>query len=422
MTARWLLVVCGLFACGDDGNATPKDGMTDDSGSGSDGDIDAAMYDPVTVTVTNRGAPMEGMRVVFVGPTGTLAADTVTDAGGVASAMVEPGGSVTLVQDTRLDTYRDVQPGDALRFGSQVPPSTTESFSVLAPTRATATGYGVYICGKISQSSTPLINVSSMNCRAPEEVVTVAVSAAGILGAIHTTNVTPTATVDIPGPYVALGTRTMVITNAGTTVDVNASLYSPTGLIFGGSSENNIPTTNGNVTIDRPEPTIATALAVREVSDTPADGRVIVMDVAPQAATSSIDFAAGTLPGASDRGAYDETARRFSWTATTGAATPDATLLRLEITRGALTLQWAILDRYGAASVDLPMLPADVEAAPMAGDTVELASLTLAKVPGGFDSVRRTGLQLTGPDRFSARGLHVDDGVLAGQVLVRFVN
>jgi hypothetical protein len=422
MTARWLWVVCGLIACGDDG-AAPTDGMItgDGSGSGSDGDTDTPVYEPVTVTYLDRGIAAENVRVLFQRPDGSVAADAMTDATGVATGQIPPGGSVTLVQADRLDTYVDVQPGDALRFGTQVTAGTAETLTATVPLRATSS-YGLYVCGVFTASGTTSISVVAMRCHAPEEALAVVANATGLTGSIYVPSMALTGTTALAGPYVDPQTRTISITNAGAgQVNVVGQLYSPTGLLFS-VNENNVAIVAGSATLPKPEPVVATALAVRHVTVERTDGDIVVMSIGAQTTSTAFDVAANTLPGASNSGTYDIAAHHLTWNETTGTVAPDVTLARLSIVRGPTTFQWNVLGSHASGTLALPALPSDVAAAPIAGDTVTSSSLLFAKMPTAPDVVRRTGLELTAPDRFHARGLHIDEGALTGQVLVRFVN
>ena len=115
-----MVVVAGLLtACGSVGKVPPSDGTG--PGDGPTG--------PVMVTVlstTGDGVPDPTAKVVFQDPGGNVVADTGVDAMGHAQAMVQAGGSVSVVRvamDTpanltaSITTTLGVQPGDNLTFG-----------------------------------------------------------------------------------------------------------------------------------------------------------------------------------------------------------------------------------------------------------------------------------------------------------------
>jgi hypothetical protein len=81
-----------LAACGDDDPVRHLDGGVIDSSM-----IDAPMNQPVTLTVTSDGAPQVGVKVYFQGADSSVISNAMTDASGVASALMPGGGFVTAV-------------------------------------------------------------------------------------------------------------------------------------------------------------------------------------------------------------------------------------------------------------------------------------------------------------------------------------
>src|SRR5437660_3396965 len=116
------IVLVLLVACGK-APLEAVDAASESSDAASAGDAaspDAVAPGPVSITVYDFGhAIAPGMVVVFLDANDQIVANTTTDANGVATAVMAPGGSVTAQQPNRggtafemtLFTYLDVKPG-----------------------------------------------------------------------------------------------------------------------------------------------------------------------------------------------------------------------------------------------------------------------------------------------------------------------
>src|SRR5687768_1531790 len=119
-----LLVLLG--ACGDDPVKRLPDGPPQ---------IDAlpppidTPTGPVTLTITSGTMPVMGIKVYFQNSDSSLVSATETDASGVASATMDPGGYVTAVNPftrvlpsfggfarEQIRTFAGVKPGDQLQL------------------------------------------------------------------------------------------------------------------------------------------------------------------------------------------------------------------------------------------------------------------------------------------------------------------
>ena len=105
-----------------DARATPDAAVLPDAGSGA---VAVTVYD-------NQHAAAVGASVIFEDLDGTLTTVT-TDEAGTASAAVQAGGAVTVIQDEgyhQIDSILGVEPGDALTFGTA--PDTSPSRNTVA--------------------------------------------------------------------------------------------------------------------------------------------------------------------------------------------------------------------------------------------------------------------------------------------------
>ncbi len=101
-------------------------------------DADPTSGGPVTVTVSDRGAPTVGARVWFVNPGGLVTGVTTTDAQGQATDDVVPGATVTVLEPfpsipdniDSLVTTTDVRPGDELVYAHPRDPVFQDQVSV----------------------------------------------------------------------------------------------------------------------------------------------------------------------------------------------------------------------------------------------------------------------------------------------------
>ena len=120
----YTLLLLMFGACGECGSSDVParvDATAVDVGPGSD----AAAAGLVEVTVYYYGALFPGASVLFLDATDAVVLQGITNAQGVASAIMLPGGSVTavLLADSgfagqQVFTYLDVKPGDHLVVGT----------------------------------------------------------------------------------------------------------------------------------------------------------------------------------------------------------------------------------------------------------------------------------------------------------------
>lgn len=145
-----LASVGALAACGDDDSARklPDAGLTDIDAAPAP---DAATAGVVTLTITQDGAPRAAVDVYFQAADGALVAKVPTDASGVASATMEPGGFVTAIGPFevvegpfQVKTFAGVKPGDQLRLDQDWRFTAPITVTVTVPFDESALYYDVY--------------------------------------------------------------------------------------------------------------------------------------------------------------------------------------------------------------------------------------------------------------------------------------
>ena len=116
----FLATSAAAFGCGDDpakqfADAAPKS----DASPGVDAAPDAPTNGPVEVTVVNDAGPVAGATVVFQNADDSVVASAITAANGVATQVMAPGGSITVIanaQANQATTVLAVKPGDKLQI------------------------------------------------------------------------------------------------------------------------------------------------------------------------------------------------------------------------------------------------------------------------------------------------------------------
>src|SRR3954471_16107271 len=144
---RLPVVVLVVVACG----GSSGSGHLPDASPLADGPITGGQ--PVTLTVTDGGAPKAGVHVYFLNADSSPVATVDTGADGVASAVMAAGGSVTALDPSQperpdhvLFTYLGVKPGDHLSLANSG--GASDSFTLSAPAVTGATNYDVFTtCG-----------------------------------------------------------------------------------------------------------------------------------------------------------------------------------------------------------------------------------------------------------------------------------
>jgi len=410
-----LMILVGACGGGSSSGAPPDVNV--------DAAVDGASSQPVTLTVTEGGAPRVGVHVYFVATDSTPVATVDTDAGGMASAMLPAGGSVTLldpfpdtveelaptVGQNQLVSYLGVQPGDHLTLLRS--DRLAVSFTLVAPAVTGATNYDVITtCGNDSLrpdaagGATASGTVMLKGCHGATDVAIVARSvdpvshaSTPLSGLFHAGAVADGTAVTLSDPYAALVTRSFTYLNppAGATLDVAHSPLAAHGPI--GPFK---PTLTGNSgTIHEPVTTASSAVTVSYDRSTV---HYSVMEWGALAVDYQLDLA-GALPrDIVDPPTYDVAGGRATWGEAAQGATPDASVMLVGAARPAQSRKWTwtVIAPYTRGEIRLPRLPTDVaDWIPVAGDTARVDQVTNLKLTGGYDALRTAKIDFGRDDR-----------------------
>lgn len=414
------LLILALVACGDDGARQLPDAPLIDAAA----DPDAPTSGVVSLTITGQGTPVEGVDVYFQNADSSLVAKVTTDATGVASATMEPGGFVTAVDPyvtqrgiafADLRTFAAVKPGDELLL-QQGSASTPITLTFVLPTDDGLTAeYDVNTtCGSqtfVSQGSGTMPGGvgSYSGCGTTLDVLVVARDPQGTPTSwLYQAGVAVTdgGTIDLTAStYQAIVETSFVFQNgpaAASFVELSNALISPRGVVSSLSRSSDLTAGAGTVNVSRAQPagtTSVTTAMFQDTSGTPV-GQHAVLAWSPTAATHTIDLAGALLPEYSQAPAVAAATHTIAWTST-GTTQPDFVISRIEAIRESPLLgwRWQMVAPYTGTSVALPVLPTDLAAYNyVATDLITFDDLITAKVPGGYDAVRARLLALDGPE------------------------
>lgn len=419
---RKLVGLVMLFAaCGDDSPVRHLDGGMD-----APVDTDAPVQEPVKVTVTFGVTPVPGVKVYFQAGDSSLIASAMTDATGVASALMPNGGFVTAVDPFAsapggpspeyhdLYTFAGVKPGDDLVLDASIGATTPQTFTLPIDNDAAVTSYMVSTpCGRgitDSQGSAqqPQITIDAdLACASMTEIVVASLDANNqVVHWFHVADQAVTGPIDLTArTYGAPTPKSYTYNNASAVsgVGIQQSFLSQHGTVvtlpgnaFGRGSPftGTIQTTNIAGTIDM----------VHSVTATSSEATHQFVDWGPFATTYSTDVAARMLPDLDGAG-LDTTTHAVRWNEAAAGVTPDFALSFLEVFRARQTPQsnlvwtWSIVAPYADAAITFPALPTDIADFTIGEtDEWELRGVALGKVPGGYDAVRANLFNLRGPD------------------------
>ncbi|MBS1124130.1 MAG: hypothetical protein H6Q90_6358, partial [Deltaproteobacteria bacterium] len=341
-----LVIVLG--ACGDDGvGKLPDAPFAPDAST-----IDASTSGVVTLTVTSDGVGVADVKVYFQNADSTVVAAATTDASGVASATMEPGGFVTakdpfITFKSRpgdLRTFAGVKPGDQLvlqqRFGQSI-----VNVNVIVPVDPNATSYLLYTsCGQVdvtagAGSGLPTA-VSLFGCGATADFVVETRDPNGIaLQAFAHPDITLVegGTIDLSADtYVAPENVTWSYTNvpAGIgSVSVDSILASSHGPVV--QSFSSAIVTNGTATT-APLARAGLAGSVAITLSRALSGNFSshsVVEWGPATVTYVLDMASLLLADYEAAPTFDAAAHAVAWTATGAGAQPDFVTTQVTVVR-----------------------------------------------------------------------------------------
>lgn len=219
-------------ACGGGGSGdTTEPDAADVPAPDADTTPDAAVPGEVTFTIgADVFGPdgLEGHPVLYFDPDGRLAAETTTDADGVATGEVLAGGTVVaLITPPILPalggggpgqrfalSHHGVVPGDELELVVNQTSSPSRTVDVTVPTSAGATDYNLVVgCDQAFQQSgaSTTFSLSNQNCPSPTWAAAFATSGDELV-ALLDDDVALTADVSLGGAYQALDDVEVTVT------------------------------------------------------------------------------------------------------------------------------------------------------------------------------------------------------------------
>ncbi|HTJ43507.1 MAG TPA: hypothetical protein VL463_15490 [Kofleriaceae bacterium] len=179
---RTLACLLFLGACGK--VQTFADANGDGNGSQTDGAV--TRVNVIVLDPNGTGAPISGVPVVFLDPSGAQIGHPSTTADGKASADMPNGGSITAVlpegtSDYTIKTVLGVKGGDTITLNAAAVDNSTESFTVTLAALSGAANYYVYgPCGTQSSATNLTTATLTINgyCKVPSmDIVAIAYDA-----------------------------------------------------------------------------------------------------------------------------------------------------------------------------------------------------------------------------------------------------
>jgi hypothetical protein len=406
---RAALLACVLAACGGGGHhtndASPYDAPADTLATSGD-----ARANGVTLTISKSGDPVANVATLFLDAQDKQVAAIATDASGVASADLGPGGTVTAVihEGAGLDhlvTFTAVQPGDSLTLDLLAAgPMATAPITISAPTNG-ADHYTLYpSCGMPVTTLDGQFTFTPIGCTGGTVDVVIASGPspddASVNGFLVAQGIPTTANTVIAGTFSAPLSQQY----AYTAVPSVLAALETRALVLG----SNGPTyAAGGTHSLAPNETSATTAAVMPDTSVPAEvattlfpqdselGEQTVYDVvASTNAAYSLAVTPAMLPRYITAPAYDATSHSVGWGEAPATVQPDLVRVRIHAYRDDIpngrSWTWEIASTRTATTVTFPVLPAldGFSFDPIATDTVGIDELTTASIPGGFSAVR----------------------------------
>lgn len=401
----WLVVAAVVAGCGDDDG-----GSTD---AGMDPDAPAPV---VRLTVTRKGLPAVGARVVFQDAASNVVRDMVTDLDGSAAAELEAGGYVTLVHpkdppvgpdppptiNDKLATFAAVEPGDELRIDLE-PKLTTVMVTMTVPPDPGASVFSVTSnCGGgvISQAPSQL---TLGDCRGVADFALVGLDESGgkLRGMYREGNpIADQAVVQLTGAWAPLVTSTVMADPAppwAAFMGIDLGLRSSRGIVFAHTELVDPMAPIGQFMLP---PTMGTtgAVSVTIVGDSTMFSKQNLVTWGVPVTDPVIATAPRVLAPYLTLPVWNADTRTVTWTEGAGAK---AEVVRAEVHAfrdgvPAHAWDWQLIAPRGAASsVTYPSWPGggDFDFAPKTGDSTGMRELENISVTGGYGAIRARGLR-----------------------------
>ncbi|HUS33490.1 MAG TPA: hypothetical protein VMZ53_33540 [Kofleriaceae bacterium] len=361
----------------------------------------------VKLTVTRVGAPVADVAVFFQAADSSLIAQKLTNASGVAWAIMPNGGFVTArehkgQQVEELSTFAGVQPADSLELTFSPTGDTTQAMvHVQVPALSNAVAYNVYSpCGEAPMAMAT-DDIRLVGCGAVTDLVIVPADVDGNpLGSLFAPNVSVDGPVDLTSsPYQPLRSVQLRYTNVPDFVSF-IGMYeslSATRRAFAVTAGEAPVAHAATATVSMPT-TSATELTATNLY--PTSGEIGIQTIYNwHAATTTYDLDLDTvlLPPFATAPVFAQPTHTLSWTERPGDIQPDVVRARIHVYRDAIPTgtawTWRIVAARSGTSVTYPQLPIvdNFDFTPAAGDTVAVEELQTISLPGGFAGFRTRG-------------------------------
>jgi hypothetical protein len=394
--------------------------------------VDSAPMGAVSVTVTVDGAAGSGVTVYFQNADSTLVSEQTTTAAGVATTTMQAGGFVTVVVPPEpaagaaqvtaqvLDTFADVQIGDALHVDvvTTSPPPTTLSLQLMAPSDGSATTYLLFAtCGAggtdASLASPTDADIALTSCPGSGDLLLESFTAASTpLDYLQATGValgSGSATVVMTGAYAPLAQDVVTATDVPAdvaSIGVLERLTTTSGVLFqGGSVALALGSGSGSAVV--PTPGTGSALTAAFFYDL-APGSAEDVDIqelvqwgALPSAPIAVDVGATRLRPWTTAPTISALLEQVSWSVGSAGASPDFVVASVAAARGtgsaASTWTWNLaVGANGDGAIGYPTLPADLfDFNFRETDQLAVSSLVGVVAPGGYAAARPTVFDAT---------------------------
>lgn len=388
----WLpVLVAGQVACGD-ALTVPDAAVPPDAAGGI-----------VRITFASEFGAPDGQQVYFQATDGSLVLATRTAVDGTASAWMEPGGFVTVVEERggfrSIFTHADVQPGVPLVV-NQPPPAASESRTFKLALPALPRPYLLWTpCGgpfDIRDADLGPTELVLFGCPAACDLL---VTVQGTDEYMYRAAVPLTGTVTFTGPLAVAVPPTVEVRGlpaSAPSLLVSQGLASGDRVISATASAV-VPLTDGAGTASlAPALPLPPGSTLRtEVSPAPFEipppgigAFPYVIDWRPATATLALDVDAVAVRALTSAPSYEPRTRSVRWTEAATGRAADGVLVNLGWTEFAtgISMTWHISAPRGEeAVVRLPVLPRD-DLTPSAD--VRLDGLTTYALTGGYAAMR----------------------------------
>ena len=388
--------------------------------------IDAIQAGVVKVTVNRATGPASSVPVTFQNADDSVVASspTSTDANGVASATMNPGGTVTVIlpplagpsaRPTEVFTFAGVKPGDELLVGrrSNVEPLVAATLKMAAQPRGTNVEVQTSCGGSYQGSASLSIPLQiQASCTTIDVFVSARNVANGEIGTFYKANVAVVAsTIDVLAETLKLSkAHTFTLSNIPATT-MNAQISAEA---LAGTLAMRVPET-GSIVFPMPLgtsragdimlPDIAADVVLTTTMSRTISSIQVAIERAPLGPLT-VDLTAAQIPWILSAPLFDAGGAQFAWTESSDG-TADTVVATAQVSRPAVPPatqgeSWShqIIAPHAIGLLRVPVLPAALSNFNVKSADTVTTFLALAKFPGGFDTIRAQGFVSSGAATF----------------------